>query len=49
MIADSERHVRAFYDALAPGHRERVFALQAAHVVYELPDGMAGASRACTT
>ena len=38
---ESEQHVRAFYDALLPGHhRERVFGLQAAHVVYELPEGM---------
>jgi hypothetical protein len=38
---ESEQHVRAFSDALLPGHhRERGFGLQAAHVVYELPEGM---------
>jgi ketosteroid isomerase-like protein len=46
MGSDQERHVLAFYDALAPGHREPLFALQSAHVVYELPEGMpAGAGR----
>ena len=37
---DQKSHVRAFYDALAPGHREPLFGLQSAHVVYELPEGM---------
>jgi len=46
MPSDQERHVLAFYDALAPGHREPLFGLQSAHVVYELPEGMpAGAGR----
>ena len=46
MESDQEKHVRAFYAALAPGHREALFALQSAHVVYELPEGMpAGAGR----
>lgn len=40
MTTDNEQHVRAFYDALIPGHRERVMSLQSAHVVYELPEGM---------
>ena len=40
MAGDAERHVRAFYDALAPGHREPLFGLQSAHVVYEMPEGM---------
>ena len=40
MTSDNEKHVRAFYEALAPGHREALFGLQSAHVVYELPDGM---------
>ena len=40
MIPEHEQHVRAFYDALAPGHREPLFGLQSAHVVYELPAGM---------
>jgi len=46
MTADSETIVRAFYDAIVPGHRERVFSLQASHIVYELPEGMpAGGGR----
>jgi len=46
MPTDQERHVHAFYEALAPGHREPLFSLQSAHVVYELPEGMpAGAGR----
>jgi ketosteroid isomerase-like protein len=40
MTDDTKSHVRAFYDALAPGHREPLFGLQSAHVVYELPEGM---------
>ena len=39
MAGDQKQHVRAFYDALAPGHREPLFGLQSAHVVYELPEG----------
>jgi ketosteroid isomerase-like protein len=46
MENDQEKHVQAFYEHLAPGHREPLFGLQSAHVVYELPDGMpAGAGR----
>ena len=37
---NAETIVRSFYDAIVPGHRERVFSLQDAHIVYELPDGM---------
>ena len=40
MPTDQEKHVQAWYEALAPGHREPLFALQSAHVVYELPEGM---------
>lgn len=40
MASNAEKHVRAFYDALEPGHREPLLALQSAHVVYELPEGM---------
>jgi ketosteroid isomerase-like protein len=40
MTADTETIVRSFYHAIAPGHRERVFSLQASHIVYELPEGM---------
>ena len=40
MVGDQASHVRAFYDALAPGHREPLFGLQSAHVVYEMPEGM---------
>jgi hypothetical protein len=40
MVPENERHVRAFYDALVPGHRESVVALQAPDVVYEVPEGM---------
>ena len=46
MAGDQERHVRAFFDALATGHREALFGMQSAHVVYELPEGMpAGGGR----
>ena len=46
METDQEKHVLAFYEHLAPGHREPLFGLQSPHVVYELPDGMpAGAGR----
>jgi uncharacterized protein len=37
---DRKQQVRAFYEALAPGHREPLFGLQSAHVVYELPVGL---------
>ena len=37
---EKEKRVRAFYDATAPGHRERLRSLQAPNVVYDLPDGM---------
>jgi ketosteroid isomerase-like protein len=40
MIEENEKRVRDFYEAILPGHRERVTSLQAAHVVYELPEGM---------
>jgi ketosteroid isomerase-like protein len=39
-MTDNEKRVRAFYDAIVPGHRERVCSLQSSHVVYELPEGM---------
>jgi ketosteroid isomerase-like protein len=46
MDSDAVQHVHAFYEALAPGHREALLALQSAHIVYELPEGMpAGAGR----
>ena len=46
MESDQEKHVLAFYEHLAPGHREPLFGLQSAHVVYELPEGMpVGAGR----
>ena len=37
---ENEKRVRAFYDATAPGHRERLRSLQVPNVVYDLPDGM---------
>ena len=37
---ENENVVRAFYEATIPGHRERLWAIQAPHVVYDLPDGM---------
>jgi hypothetical protein len=40
MTSENETSVRSFHDAINPGHRERVFSLQDAHIVYELPDGM---------
>ena len=40
MTQENEKRVRDFYEAILPGHRERVVSLQAAHVVYELPEGM---------
>lgn len=36
----NEKRVRTFYDATAPGHRERLRSLQVPNVVYDLPDGM---------
>jgi hypothetical protein len=36
----NEKLVRAFYEATAPGHRERLWAIQASHVVYDMPEGM---------
>ncbi len=36
----NEKRVRAFYQSTAPGHREALRGLQAAHVVYDLPEGM---------
>jgi ketosteroid isomerase-like protein len=36
----NEKHVRAFYEATAPGHRERLRSLQVPRVVYDLPEGM---------
>jgi ketosteroid isomerase-like protein len=39
-MTDSEKRVRAFYDSLVPGYRERVCSLQSSQVVYELPEGM---------
>jgi len=42
----SERIVREFYAATAPGHRERLFSLQDPHVVYRMPEGLpAGGGR----
>jgi uncharacterized protein len=40
MTSENEKLARAFYASMSPGHRERLFGLLAAHVVYELPDGM---------
>ena len=39
-MTDNENRGRAFYDAIVPGHRERVCSLQSSQVVYELPEGM---------
>src|SRR5205823_2469358 len=39
-MTDNEKRVRAFYDAIVPGHRVRVCSLQSSQVVYELPEGM---------
>jgi len=36
----NEALVRAFYEATVPGHRERLWAIQAPHVVYDMPEGM---------
>jgi hypothetical protein len=40
MSQDNEKLVRAFYEATVPDHRERLWALQAPHVVYKMPEGM---------
>ena len=39
-MEESEKLVRTFYESTAPGHRERLCAIQAPDVVYDLPDGM---------
>lgn len=39
-MEENEKRVRDFYEAVLPGHRERVTSLQSANVVYELPEGM---------
>ncbi len=40
MVDENEKLVRVFYESTAPGHRERLWAIQAPHVVYDLPEGM---------
>jgi ketosteroid isomerase-like protein len=40
MTEENEKLVRAFYEATVPGHRESLRAIQAPHVVYDLPKGM---------
>jgi hypothetical protein len=46
MAGPNEKIVREFYEATAPGHRERLFSLQDAHVVYKMPEGLpAGGGR----
>jgi ketosteroid isomerase-like protein len=39
-MQEGEKLVRVFYDSTAPGHRERLCAIQAPDVVYDLPEGM---------
>ncbi|HEY6198484.1 MAG TPA: nuclear transport factor 2 family protein [Candidatus Binatia bacterium] len=39
-MEESEKLVRAFYEATAPGHREALFGIQSPHIVYDLPEGM---------
>jgi uncharacterized protein len=39
-MTESEKLVRAFYEATAPGHREALRGIQAPHVVYDMPEGM---------
>jgi ketosteroid isomerase-like protein len=39
-MEESEKIVRVFYDSTAPGHRERLCAIQAPEIVYDLPEGM---------
>ena len=51
-MEENEKRVRAFYEATAPGHRERLWSLQAPRVVYDLPEGMpvgAATSKASST
>jgi len=38
--AENEKLARRFYESTAPGHREALRAIQASHVVYDLPEGM---------
>lgn len=40
MTERNEQLVRAFYESTAPGHRERLWGLEASAVVYDLPAGM---------
>jgi hypothetical protein len=40
LIEENEKLVRAFYDSMAPGHREALRGIQAPRVIYELPEGM---------
>ena len=40
MTEDDEKLVRAFYEAIVPGHREPLGGLQAAHVVHQVPEGI---------
>jgi ketosteroid isomerase-like protein len=40
MIEENEKHVRAFYEATVPGHRQALRGLQAPDVVYDLPEGL---------
>jgi hypothetical protein len=35
-----EKLVRTFYDSTAPGNRQRLCAIQAPDVVYDIPEGM---------
>lgn len=39
-MTDEEKHVRAFYKATIPGHRETLRSLQSPHVIYDMPEGM---------
>ncbi|HKA34258.1 MAG TPA: nuclear transport factor 2 family protein [Candidatus Binatia bacterium] len=39
-MQESEKLVRTFYESTAPGHRERLCAIQAPDIVYDLPEGM---------
>lgn len=40
MNEENEKLARAFYESTAPGHRESLRGIQAAHVIYDLPKGM---------
>jgi len=40
MTENNEKLVRAFYEAIVPGHREPLCGLQAAHAVHEMPAGI---------